>query len=89
MFEELPSDNDTSPEMEALVIKKMREMGPTEKIRRMCDLCLSARVMVIAGVEKRHQGVSSEDQKKYYAAIMLGEDFTKRYYNWDPKIKGY
>ena len=89
MFEELTSDNDTSPEMEALIINKMREMSPTEKIKRMCDLCLIARTMIISGIEKRHHGISEEEKKKYFAAIMLGEEFTKRYYNWDPKDKGY
>ena len=89
MFEELSDTNDTSPEADALLIKKMREMAPTEKIQKMLDLCSLARVMVLSGINERHKGISPEEQKKYFAAIMLGGEFTKCYYNWDPDNKGY
>ena len=89
MFEEFSNAVDTSSEAEEILIGKMRGMSPTEKIKNMLELCTMARAMVLSGIKQRYTGISDEELKKRFAAIVLGKEFTKRYYQWDPDIEGY
>ena len=80
---------DTDPAFEALQIDKIAKLSPTERMRRFFGLCQLARGFVIAGIMQRYPECSAEELRKRLAAITLGKELSKKYFDWDPEIQGY
>lgn len=89
MFEEISSIDDTLPSVEQMKFALLRKMTPQERLHRFFNLCAAARKFVNSGIYLRHPNCSEEEFRKRKAAILLGKEYTQKYYNWDPEIEGY
>ena len=81
--------SDTDEQTDSLKFKLLSRMSKEEKIKRFFNLCEMTRKLTIAGIMKRHPNCDDTELKNRLAAIVLGKDLTKKYYNWDPEIEGY
>lgn len=90
MFGQFPAgDEDTSAAVTQLKFARLSAMQPTERLQRFFSLCSAARKFVDSGIRLRHGNCSPEEFKKRKAALLLGAEFSRKHFNWDPEIEGY
>ena len=81
--------SDTDPEVSEQIYKRLASMPPGEKLRRCMQLCQTVRTLVLAGIYARHPGASSEEVRKRFAALTLGEEFARQYLEWNVQKEGW
>ena len=81
--------NDTSDSVQQLMFERLSLMSPEERLARTLALCETARSFVLAGINLRYPTSSTEERRKRFAAILLGPEFTRRHFGWDPEAEGY
>ena len=81
--------NDTCEKANTYKYERLANMTIAERAGRLEQLILASRAMVAAGIRLRHPNCNDLEFKNRMAALLLGAEFTKKYYNWDPKLEGY
>lgn len=81
--------NDTSPDIEALMIERYREMTPQQKLERVSDMICAVRELAMADVRRRYPRASERELKLRVASRWLDPDLMVRAFGWDPRVEGY
>jgi hypothetical protein len=71
---------DTHPEMEKLQIDLWRQATPTRKMEMLAQLYRSARVLALAGLQRRHPKADEAELKRRLADLMLGAELAGKVY---------
>lgn len=85
-----PLSRDTSPEAEALLVERYRQMTPQEKLRQVIDLSEAVRQLAAARI--RHQYGPDIDERELrlrLAALVIDRQLMIDAFGWDPEAQGY
>lgn len=74
---------------ERLVLQRVREMDPLDRLERMEDLNRAAREIAFAGLRQRYPNAGQHELELREAALRLGRDTMRRYFDWDPVARGW
>jgi hypothetical protein len=74
---------------DALVVARVREMDPLDRLERMEDLNRAAREIALAGLRARYPHAGEHELKLREAALRLGRDAMRRWFDWDPEVRGW
>ncbi len=72
--------SDTTPEVEAMIIERMRRASALEKWRMVAELNASVRALAMAGLRQRHPHASEAELRRRLAGLLLGEELAERAY---------
>jgi len=76
---------DTTYEVECLLIDAWRAMPSWEKARRLVESCRAVDQLVRAGVRLRHPDANDREVHLRVAALRLGPALMREVYGWDPE----
>lgn len=79
----VPFARDTSPAAFRLQVELWRAMSSSEKATLVADLSLGVQQLALAGIRRRHPGVSAREALLRLAIIKLGPGLARRAY---PKV---
>jgi hypothetical protein len=74
---------------ERLVVQRVREMDPLERLERMEDLNHAAREIAFAGLRERYPDAEQHELELREAALRLGRETMVRFFDWDPVARGW
>jgi hypothetical protein len=74
---------------EALVVKHVREMDPLDRLERMEDLNRAAREIAMSGLRHRYPEADEAELRLREAALRLGRETMRRWFDWDPDVRGW
>ena len=77
--------DDTSPEVEAILIAGFRRMTPAERLARACDLSLAVRQLALARLRSEHPSASERELQLRLAALTIDAETMRRAFNWPPE----
>ena len=77
--------SDTPPEIEAILMERMRKMSGLEKWRMVAELNAAVRAMALAGLRQRHPNASEAELRRRLAGLLLGEELAERAYGPIPE----
>jgi len=80
---------DTSPEAERVVIARLRELAPWQKLQQVVEMNAALRQLSLAGLKNRYPDASAEELQRRLAAVWLEPELVRRAYGWDPDVEGY
>ena len=80
---------DTSFEIERILIEAYRRMPPWEKARRASDMTLAIEALALAGTRERHPTASDRECHLRVASLRLDRDTMTQAFGWDPADRGY
>jgi hypothetical protein len=66
--------SDTSPEVEALMIERLRRMTPSQRVEQGARLCKLARQVMRAGIRMRHSEYGEEQVEMALARLLWGDE---------------
>ena len=81
--------NDTSPELEKILIAGYRQMTPQQKLKRVTELTQAIQKLALARICKQYGEISEREQRLRLAALWLDQDTMIRVFQWDPVKEGY
>ena len=81
--------NDTSPEMEKILIEGYRSMPPEQKLRQVTALTLMVQRLALTRIREQYGTLTEKEEKLRLAALWLPREDMIRWFDWDPEIKGY
>jgi hypothetical protein len=76
--------DDTSPEVEALLIAGYQRMTPAERLERACDLSLAVRQLALARLRSEHPHASERELRLRLAALTIDPETMRRAFDWPP-----
>ncbi len=79
--------SDTPPEVEAIILERMRQMSGLEKWRMVAELNAAVRAMAMAGLRQRYPRASEAELRRRLAGLLLGEELATRAYGPLPEEK--
>ena len=71
---------DTTPDIEAILFQRYREMPAWQKMSLLADLNRSARELALSGLRRRHPNATPEELKRRLADMILGEELAAKAY---------
>ena len=77
--------DDTSPEVEAILIAGYRRMTPAERLARACDLSLAVRQLALARLRSEHPSASERELQLRLAALTIDAETMRRAFGWPPE----
>ena len=80
---------DTPPDIEEMVIRRYREMGPLGRLRAALDKNRAVESLALAGIRHRHGALEEREQRLRLFALRLDREDMVRAFGWDPEIEGY
>jgi hypothetical protein len=80
---------DTTPEIEAAVVDRLRAIGLAGRVEALIDLQNGLEQLALAGIRARHGETSPEEEARRLAALRLDRAVMIRVYDWDPALRGY
>jgi hypothetical protein len=81
MFSEL---TDTSPEIDALQLKLLRQASPARKLELLAQVNDTVRALALSGLRTRHPDDPSEIIQRRLADLILGAEVAKKVYGRAP-----
>ena len=72
--------SDTTPEIEAVLLARMRNASGLEKWRMVAELNASVRMLALAGLRQRYPQASEAELRRRLAGLLLGEELAARAY---------
>ncbi len=81
--------DDTSPEVEALLIEGYRRMSPAQRARRMIDLMRTVEILTMARIRAEHPNASDQEVKLRLGSRWLDAQTMRTVYRWDPDREGF
>lgn len=70
--------SDTAPEMEAVRLKCLRRMTPTERLALALEASDWLRHLALSGIRSRHPDATADELDREYARIVLPEPLFRR-----------
>jgi hypothetical protein len=80
---------DTSEEVERLLIEAWRTWTPAEKLARMTAMTRRIQEIQLAEIRRRHPDASDWELKMRLASRRLEPELMRRAFGWDPDVEGY
>ncbi len=71
---------DTDPEAEAVQMEIYRRMSPARKFELVEDSIQTSRELVLAGIRSRHPNAGTEEVRRRFFGIWLGEELATEVY---------
>ncbi len=81
--------NDTTPEIEKILIAGYRQMTPQQKLQRVTELTQAIQQLALARIRKQYGEISEREQRLRLAALWLDRNTMIRVFQWDPEPEGY
>lgn len=81
MFSKL---TDTSPEIEALQIKLLRQASPARKMELLAQMNATVKALALAGLHTRHPDDPPEIIRRRLADLILGAELAQKVYGRAP-----
>ena len=81
--------NDTSPEIEKILIEGYRAMSPERKLRQVTALTQTVQRLALTRIREQYGAISEKEEKLRLAALWLSREDMVRWFGWDPESKGY
>lgn len=72
--------SDTSPEIEEMIIQKLRQMPPWRKMEMLAELNRSARTLTLAGLRQRYPDSTEQELFRHLADLWLGPELADKVY---------
>ena len=84
-----PQSADTDEATERYLFERLRALPPWRKAEMLSAATQAAGDLAMAGVRQRHPNASEAEQRKRFAAIILGRDMSITLFGWDPEREGW
>lgn len=81
--------NDTSPEVEKLLIEGYRRMSPAQKLARVQALTQAVQELALLDVRRRHPNADERELALRVASRWIEPDLMLRALGWDVRKAGY
>ena len=81
--------NDTSLQIEKIVIEGYRKMTSWEKMKRVSELNKAVQQLALSRIRNQYGAIPEHEQKLRLASLWMDRNTMIRVFDWDPKIKGY
>ena len=81
--------NDTSPEVERILIEGYRRMSPAQKLARVQALTQAVQELALLDVRRRHPNADERELALRVASRWLEPDLMLRALGWDVREAGY
>ena len=81
--------NDTSREVQKILIEGYRKMSPQQKMRRVAELNKTVQQLALARLQKQYGELSEREKRLRLASLWRGRDTMIRIFKWDPEQEGY
>ena len=72
IFERYPLAADTSLESEQLLFELLRAKSPAEKLRMVCTMSATTRMLALTGLHQRHPNDTEEETRLRMVELMYG-----------------
>lgn len=81
---------DTPPEVEEVLVRRLREIGPRARLQAAFDLNRSLEALALLGIRGRHgEDLGVREERLRLFALRLDRDDMVRAFGWDPEKEGY
>ena len=80
---------DTSEEVERILIEAWRRWTPAEKLARMMAMTRRIQEVQLAEIKRRHPDAGEWELKMRLASRRLEPELMRRAFGWDPDVEGY
>ena len=82
--------DDTSPEIEKMLVEGYRRMGPLGRLRRALDLSEAVRQLAVARIRRQYgPDLDEREERLRLAALVIDRQSMIRAFGWDPEREGY
>ncbi len=82
-------NNDTHPDIEALIIEGYRAMSPARKFELVCELTRTVQDLALIDIRRRHPGANERELALRLASRSMDPELLKRVFGWDIRVEGY
>ncbi|KAB2967097.1 MAG: hypothetical protein F9K18_04720 [Thermoanaerobaculia bacterium] len=80
---------DTPPEVEEMLVRRLREIGPRARLQATLDLNRTLEALALLGIRSRHgEGLGERQVRLRLFALRLDRDHMVRAFGWDPEKEG-
>ncbi len=80
---------DTSPQIQKLIIAGYRRMSPQQKLKRVDELTKAIQQLALLRILKKYGHLSEREQQLRLASLWLDRQTMIQVFQWDPHQKGY
>jgi hypothetical protein len=80
--------DDTSPEIERLMVERWRSMSPEDKLAEIDDACRGSDEVAMMGIRSRHPDADEGEVRLRLAALRLDPALVVDAFGWDPVERG-
>lgn len=80
---------DTSPEIERIIIEGYRQMSAARKLQIMQDLQQSAWMLALSEIRRQHPQASEREWQLRLASRWIEPELMRKAFGWDPDVEGY
>lgn len=81
--------NDTSPEIDKILIDGYRKMSPAQKLARVQALTQAVQELALLDVRRRHPNADEREQALRVASRWIEPGLMLRAFGWDVRKAGY
>jgi len=80
---------DTSPEVQAMMIEAYRRMTPAEKLQRVLDLNRTVEALALARIRQQYgPDLTEREENLRLASLYYDRETMIRAFDWDPEVHG-
>jgi len=80
---------DTSPQIQKLIIAGYRRMSPQQKLKRVDELTKAIQQLALLRIVKKYGQLSEREQQLRLASLWLDRETMIQVFQWDPHQRGY
>lgn len=80
---------DTSPEIEEIIIEGYRRMSAAQKLQIMQDLQSAARLLALGEIRRQHPQASERELQLRLASRWLEPELMRKAFGWNSDVEGY
>ncbi len=80
---------DTSPDIQKLLIAGYRRMTPQQKLKRVDELTKAIQQLALMRIKKMHGNISEREQMLRLASLWLDAELMLNVFQWNVYEKGY
>jgi hypothetical protein len=84
-----PLAEDTSLEVEELLLQRYREMEVHEKVALILDLSRLSEDAALVGIRERYPDEPEQRHRLRLAALKYGRELVLEAFGWDPLVEGW
>jgi hypothetical protein len=81
--------NDTSPEVERILVEGYRKMSPAQKLARVEALTRAVQELALLDVRRRYPNADEREQALRVASRWIEPELMRRALGWDAREAGY